>query len=224
MSRSLQVSWISFVRSVTIYAIFVFNAFYSAIMNYDVWGSWSTSAGPNAPLNDTCAPSADQEGSAVSAVDAWTSAGFPHSQIVLGVASYGHSFSVSKTDAINSSGSDSDSLNLYPAFDAADQPAGDAWDSTAGDTDVCGNPTTVGGVFNFWGLISDGFLSANGTAAEGIDYTYDNCSQTVSKLRFAHGLASHVYATHCSPTSTIQPRRSWSHTMMRPPLVRLPLL
>jgi len=27
------------------------------IMNYDIWGSWSTSVGPNAPLDDSCAPS-----------------------------------------------------------------------------------------------------------------------------------------------------------------------
>ena len=149
-------------------------------MNYDIWGSWSATAGPNAPLNDTCAPPADQEGSAVSAVKAWTSAGFPHSQILLGVASYGHSFSVSNSNALNTSSANSEALNLYPAFNKADQPAGDSWDSTPGSTDVCGNPTVTGGVFNFWGLIDGGFLNANGTAAEGIVYTYDNCSQTVS--------------------------------------------
>lgn len=56
------------------------------VMDYDVWGSWSTAVGPNAPLNDTCAPSpAGQQGSAVSAVKAWTTAGMPASQIVLGV-------------------------------------------------------------------------------------------------------------------------------------------
>lgn len=146
-------------------------------MNYDVWGSFSTSVGPNSPLNDTCAPTADQEGSAVSAVKAWTSAGFPHSQISLGVASYGHSFAVTKSAALNVSSSDT--LNLYPAFDKSNQPAGDSWDSTTGATDICGNPSVVGGIFNFWGLIQGGFLSDNGTVAEGIDYMYDNCSQTV---------------------------------------------
>ena len=54
------------------------------VMNYDVWGSWSTAVGPNAPINDTCAPPADQQGSAVSAIKAWTTAGMPASQIVLG--------------------------------------------------------------------------------------------------------------------------------------------
>lgn len=37
----------------------------------------------------------------------------------------------------------------------------------------------VGGIFNFWGLIDGGFLTANGTAAAGIDYRFDSCSQTV---------------------------------------------
>ncbi|KAL5514322.1 hypothetical protein ACEPAG_2410 [Sanghuangporus baumii] len=174
-----------------------------SIMNYDIWGSWSATAGPNAPLNDTCAPSAaEQQGSAVSAVNAWTSAGFPASQIVLGVASYGHSFSVSTSNALSSSSSSSSSnsssggttqpqtqnqtqtqtqtLNLYPQFDKANQPAGDAWDSVAGETDSCGNPTTVGGIFNFWGLIQGGFLTQNGTANTdgGMVYAFDECSQT----------------------------------------------
>lgn len=50
-----------------------------AIMSYDVWGSWSTTVGPNAPLDDSCAPA--KEGSATSAVKAWTAAGFPASKV-----------------------------------------------------------------------------------------------------------------------------------------------
>ena len=65
-------------------------------MNYDVWGSWSPTVGPNAPLDDSCADPANQQGSAVSAVKAWSTAGFPHNQIILGVAAYGHSFFVEK--------------------------------------------------------------------------------------------------------------------------------
>ncbi|EJD05434.1 glycoside hydrolase [Fomitiporia mediterranea MF3/22] len=159
---------------------------YIEIMNYDVYGSWSATVGPNSPLNDTCVSSSvEQQGSAVSAVKAWTDAGFPASQIVLGVASYGHSFSVSNSDALsgssdNSSGSGSDSgqLQLYPQFNKANQPAGDSWDSTPGDTDVCGNPTVTGGVFNFWGLIQGGFLDEDGDPANGMKFTFDNCSQT----------------------------------------------
>lgn len=146
-------------------------------MNYDIWGSWSTAVGPNAPLNDTCAPSGAQEGSAVYAVQAWTSASFPADQILLGVASYGHSFNVPQSSAMLS-----DSIATYPAFSAGQQPSGDKWDGIAG-VDQCGNMTAAGGIFDFWGLVEGGFLNGDGTTANGIQYRYDNCSQTV-RLHF----------------------------------------
>ncbi|KAI8992941.1 chitinase [Trametes punicea] len=147
-----------------------------AIMNYDVWGSWSSAVGPNAPLNDSCASPANQQGSAVSAVAAWKAAGMPANQIVLGVAAYGHSFYVDKANALSDG---SHTLNAYPAFDASKQPAGDKWDDPAGTTDVCGNVSTQpAGDITFWGLVDGGYLSPNGTVAPGIDYRFDQCSQT----------------------------------------------
>ncbi|KAI0000659.1 chitinase [Russula compacta] len=142
------------------------------MMNYDVYGSFSSDVGPNSPLRDSCAPS--PQGSAESGVKAWTDAGFPRHKILLGVAGYGHSFHVNSSSAYNSSSK----IHPYVPFNKSQQPAGDKWDSTAGDTDQCGNPTVVGGIFDFWGLIDAGFLTANGTAAPGIDYTFDNCSRT----------------------------------------------
>ena len=151
-----------------------------AIMNYDVWGSWSSSVGPNAPLNDTCASAADQEGSAVSAVKAWTTAGFPANQLLLGVAAYGHSFSVSNSAALSSTDSSSSALTAYPTFDKSKQPMGDSWDAVSAESDMCGVVTAAGpsGIFDFWGLVEGGFLTTNGTAASGIDYRFDACSQT----------------------------------------------
>ncbi|KAG0708627.1 glycoside hydrolase family 18 protein [Suillus ampliporus] len=147
---------------------------YIAIMDYDVWGSWSSTVGPNAPLNDTCASSANQQGSAVSAVKAWTDAGIPVNQIVLGVAAYGHSFSVPSSDAFKS---DTTKMAAYPTFDASNQPLGDIWDDAAG-VDVCGVNQGAGGTFRFWGLIDNGFLTEEGKPADGIYYRYDDCSQT----------------------------------------------
>lgn len=144
-------------------------------MAYDIWGSWSATVGPNAPLNDSCAPV--KAGSAVSAVQAWTAANFPAEKIVLGVASYGHSFHVDTSAALSSSGA----VDLYPAFDGSQQPHGDKDDGNAG-VDQCGNPVPIGGIFNFWGLVDGGFLNSDGTAASGIDYIFDNCSQTVSRV------------------------------------------
>ena len=147
-------------------------------MNYDVWGKSSSSVGPNAPLNDTCAPSSAQNGSAVSAIQAWINAKFPIYQIILGIPSYGHSFRVKKGDALDASGN----ILLSAPFDKTDQPAGDKWDGTASGVDVCGNANVVGGLFDFWGLIDAGFLNANGTPSSGIHSTYDVCSKTVRAL------------------------------------------
>jgi len=145
---------------------------YIEIMNYDIWTSSSSSVGPNAPLDDSCAPT--PKGSAMSAVKAWTNAKFPANKMILGVAAYGHSYHVDSSAAYNSSGK----IHPYVPFNKALQPPGDKWDATAGGVDMCGNPNTVGGVFEFWGLIDGGFLTANGTAANGIDYVFDQCSQT----------------------------------------------
>src|SRR6267154_3452751 len=147
-------------------------------MNYDVWGSFSNSVGPNAPLNDSCAPPANQQGSAVSAVQAWTAAGFPDNQIIIGVASYGHSFRVQQSDALDASGN----IKLFAPFNKLDQPAGDKWDGTAGGVDICGNPNVVGGVFDFWGLIDAGFLGVDGTPSHEVSSTFDECSKTVRAL------------------------------------------
>lgn len=45
--------------------------------------------------------------------------------------------------------------------------------------DQCGNPGGISGTFNFNSLITDGYLTSNGTAAPGMSYRFDNCSQTV---------------------------------------------
>ncbi|KAK2466026.1 hypothetical protein APHAL10511_001668 [Amanita phalloides] len=142
------------------------------IMNYDIWGSWSPKVGPNAPLDDSCAPSADQVGSAASTVDKWHSAGMPLHQIVLGVAAYGHSYRVERAQAYEGR-----SLALYPPFERGNQPAGDHWDGKPG-VDACGNPTGIGGIVNFWGLVWMGYLKHDGTPHKEIAHMFDNCSKT----------------------------------------------
>ncbi|THU81973.1 glycoside hydrolase family 18 protein [Dendrothele bispora CBS 962.96] len=151
---------------------------YIAIMNYDIWGSWSSAVGPNAPLNDTCVsdPATEQQGSAVSAVKAWNQAGFPLDQIVLGVASYGHSFVVNQTDAFES-GSTSE-LAAYPRFNATAFPAGDSWDDPSGLVDPCGVVQHAGGNYDFWALIEQGLLNEDGSPNPEVPYRFDECSQT----------------------------------------------
>ncbi|TFK92187.1 glycoside hydrolase family 18 protein [Polyporus arcularius HHB13444] len=59
------------------------------LMNYDTWGS-SSDPGPNAPLSDSCGNSTQGNANALSALRAWTGAGFPANRLVLGVPSYGY--------------------------------------------------------------------------------------------------------------------------------------
>jgi chitinase len=158
---------------------------YVEIMNYDLDLGTGPNVTANAPLFDQCAPESLQYGSAASAINAWTTAGMPANQIVLGVAAYGHSFTVPKADAFNGT-----SLALYPAFNASNTPKGDSQDvgTPTGTADVCGNPQPAGfdGIFNFWGLFQQGYLRNTSSSLvevnSGISYMFDNCSQTVSSF------------------------------------------
>ncbi|KZV65853.1 glycoside hydrolase family 18 protein [Peniophora sp. CONT] len=145
---------------------------YIAVMNYDIYGSWCDTAGPNAPLYSSCSTDNNQ-GSAELGIQAWIDAGIPPNKLVLGVPAYGHSFSVAKKDALDKKGK----LSAYPAFNASYQPPGDKWDDASGP-DACGVDQAAGGTFDIWGLVEAGFLNAFGEPAWGIKYEYDNCSQT----------------------------------------------
>lgn len=146
------------------------------IMGYDAYGAtFSKVAGPNAPLDDSCAPPDQQTGSVASAVKQWTAAGFSSKQIVLGVASYGHGFHVSNTDI----GNNLQKLAQFPVlagnqtvFGTAEAP-GDVY-----TTDVCGNATGPGGVFEYKDMVNRGFIDSKGNGAGGLLFQYDECSQT----------------------------------------------
>jgi chitinase len=131
---------------------------YVEIMAYNIWGPWSSAVGPGAPLNDTCTN--QQHGSVVDSVRLWTQAKFPSNQLVLAVPSYGYSYFVAESDALQNG-----QITSYPPFDPSQQPQGDAWN-------------TDSGIFDFWGLVQGGFLNAKGSAASGIHYRFDSCSQT----------------------------------------------
>ncbi|KAF8434778.1 chitinase [Boletus edulis BED1] len=165
------------------------------VMNYDVYGDFSTVTGPNSPLNDTCAASTAQQGSAVSAIAAWTKAGFPANKLVLGVAAYGHSYTVPQSTAVTGN-----SLNLYTTFDKTNIPIGDSWSPPSTAPDVCGNPPVGNGntgIYNFWALIEGGFISQNGTVASGMVGMFDECSQTP----FVYNPSTSVLVSYDDPQS-----------------------
>lgn len=132
----------------------------------------SQTPGPNAPMYDACHNSTQPNANAVSAFNAWTGAGFPASQLVLGLPSYGYiskSFATtlqtrSRFFARNGKGSDVDSSLLQVLND---------------------NGTPDGGQIQFRDLIKQGALVKN-TIASGPVYTggagfervWDQCSNT----------------------------------------------
>jgi len=148
------------------------------IMSYDISSNSSFGAGPSSALDDSCAPVSARNGSAKSAVSSWTAAGFPKSQIVLGVPSYGHSYTIVSG---GSGQNTSTTLPMYPSYDSV-HVRGDKWDAFGNETDVCGVPVGSGGTYEYWGLIDGGFLNSDGTPQAGIKYRFDNCSKTVRLL------------------------------------------
>ncbi|KAK7052982.1 hypothetical protein VNI00_004303 [Paramarasmius palmivorus] len=142
------------------------------LMNYDIYGSWSDVVGPNAPLNDTCAPAPYQQGSGVWSVDKWTKAGMPKEKLVLGVGSYGHAFTVKKEDAFVK-GSTAE-LNAYPPFDKTHPPFGENGDDSG--VDVCGVKNGPSDVWSFRAMVENGYLKKDGTP--NVPHRFDECSKT----------------------------------------------
>ncbi|KAI1793006.1 glycoside hydrolase superfamily [Ganoderma leucocontextum] len=121
---------------------------------------FSKIVGPNAPPYSGCGGSGNFTSSAEGAVDAWNKAGFPLEQI-------GHGFRVPRSAAFLPNGQ----LAMKPtfAYDDASKIVGDSWD----------DPSSPGGTFSFLGLVDEvEWLKEDGTAASGIVYTSDACSQT----------------------------------------------
>jgi len=162
------------------------------IMDYDLPSNPTIGAGPSSPLNDNCAPMGARFGSAVSAVDAWTTAGMPKNQILLGVPAYGHSYVVPPKQI---SSSNVTQLS-YPPFNLSLEQVGDRWSGNSG-VDVCGNVEGPGGTYTYWGLMQQGFLNTDGSVKDGIEYRFDECSMTP----YLYNSSSHTYISYDDPNS-----------------------
>ncbi|KAF9003663.1 endochitinase [Cyathus striatus] len=151
-----------------------------AIMNYDVWGSWNPVVGPNAPLDDTCASGDRQAGSAVSSVRRWAEAGMPYNKIVLGVASYGHSFLVSEEEAFRDR--PNNLLRPFPRYYAI--PYGDAWGGGQG-------------TYDYWAIVTEGYVNEDGSPKYGMGHRHDHCSDTP----FVYNPATNIFISYDDPRS-----------------------
>ncbi|KAJ2851072.1 hypothetical protein IWW36_001419 [Coemansia brasiliensis] len=139
---------------------------YANLMQYDINGGWNNDTGPNAPFNYE-----DGKGlqvSFVSAIDAWTKAGWPANQLTAGLAFYGRS-TIAKQDMTK------DPKNMYQPQESV-VPLGDSEDASW--FDACAGTTANSGTWQWKHLRDQGVLTGPETAASPWVRQWDDVSQT----------------------------------------------
>ncbi|KAJ2402247.1 hypothetical protein GGI23_000847 [Coemansia sp. RSA 2559] len=139
---------------------------YINLMQYDINGAWSKVTGPNAPLNFE--KGKGLQASFVSAIDAWTGAGWPANQINAGLAFYGRA-----TTALEDM--TKDATNQYQQ-QSNTIPQGDKEDATW--PDPCTKVSTFSGTWQWKHLRDQGVLPSSETAASPWVRQWDSVSQT----------------------------------------------
>ncbi|ORY88714.1 glycosyl hydrolases family 18-domain-containing protein [Leucosporidium creatinivorum] len=146
------------------------------IMAYDVSGTWSATSGPLAPLH-ACSSGVGVD----TAITSWTGAGFPASQILLGLPAYTTSFTLSSSQLTKSTTSIGGcNSQLYNAKTGTTPQGDPATDLGGSSTDICGNESSgYSGQWQMKGLISGGILSADEqSGAGGFTRYWDECLST----------------------------------------------
>ncbi|KAL0573008.1 hypothetical protein V5O48_008954 [Marasmius crinis-equi] len=140
------------------------------IMNYDTWGTTSK-PGPNAPLHDGCRNSTQPASSAAAAFNAWTGAGFPASQLALGLPSYGY---ISRSSVSQLRGRDDETT---PATEQDMMSAGRSSANVRLKSDESGDQGSI----SLRSMIQQGALAQKGdevVGAGGFKTYWDDCSGT----------------------------------------------
>ncbi|KAM0750717.1 glycoside hydrolase [Meredithblackwellia eburnea MCA 4105] len=160
----------------TDYSMFDAYLDYLNLMTYDVSGPWSSTTGPNSPLQSCLSGTGVEAG-----VELWISGGFSAEKILVGIASYGRSFTTTTADLEPSTAPDGQTTLLYQPKSSI-IPQGDSYDVTTSGTDACGNPMTSSGYSGEWkyaSLIEQGILSQDGTTGQrGYQRLFDQCTST----------------------------------------------
>ncbi|KAJ1718773.1 hypothetical protein LPJ53_006322, partial [Coemansia erecta] len=140
---------------------------YINLMTYDIGGPWNPTTSPNSPLQYS--PGQGPQFSVASAIDAWSSAGWPTSQINVGVPFYGYSM-VTEQDMSK------DPSNMYATISST-IPQGDKDDelSVAPCSD---GPAVYSGEWQWKHLRDQGLLTSPTTAAAPWIRTWDSTTST----------------------------------------------
>ncbi|KAJ2502157.1 hypothetical protein GGH96_001326 [Coemansia sp. RSA 1972] len=88
---------------------------YANLMLYDLYGSWSKTSGPNAPLDD-------DGPSFMSGANAWKDAKWPANQLIAGFAFYGHAVTLKSTPANIATNQLQNKIEIVPKGDSEDIP------------------------------------------------------------------------------------------------------
>ncbi|KAJ2466989.1 hypothetical protein GGI02_004186, partial [Coemansia sp. RSA 2322] len=139
---------------------------FANLMQYDINGGWSKTTGPNAPFNFE--QGKGDSFSFVSAIDAWTSAGWPAGQLTAGIGFYGRSTLALEDMTKDPTNQYQPQSSVVPLGDSDDAP----W------TDTCAGTTANSGVWQWANLRGQGVLTSVNKAATPWVRQWDPVSQT----------------------------------------------
>ncbi|KAJ2366262.1 hypothetical protein H4S02_010508, partial [Coemansia sp. RSA 2611] len=139
---------------------------FANIMQYDINGAWGELTGPNAPFNFE--EGKGMQASFVSAIDAWTKAGWPAKQLTAGIGFYGRSTTAVGDMTKDPTNQYQEQLKVVPLGDQEDAP----W------ADTCSGTTSNSGVWQWKNLRSQGVLTSPAKAAKPWVRQWDAVSKT----------------------------------------------
>lgn len=162
-------------KTTTAYKKIISSVDYVILMTYDVYGSWSDTTGPSAPLYDEC-NDAGNKFSVQSAVKLYLSMSFKHKQLIVSIANFGHGWRLNSKVLESKKFPNGLTSYIYQNHTKAVIPGGPS-DSKPGSKDICGKPANHTGTFQIRELVKLGMLSkdlSHGTG--GFDRGFDHCS------------------------------------------------